>query len=304
MELYLDNHKGPERGWLGQWEHVRGNDTDANGRLLQGRAGWFDEVMRFYDQYLRGTDPTVTDPRFAIEDSTGHWRSQATWPVTSTSYEARLSSGQYVDDGGASTTGTSAAPSAAPAASAAGRGHWDTEHAPKLEPLSSAEKKNAKKGDAAANSYWTWSTPAPRTLRMTATPGITFTAGTSGNAMVRLWDVAPDGAATMFDENVALLEGSGPISFDLKSTDWTFQKGHRLGVQIGTITSRGWRDVPSGHTISVSNARLGLDISDPRTDSPTQGDPSPYLDEYRSANTTTLTDVGPASFPLRVSQGR
>jgi hypothetical protein len=108
----------------------------------------------------------------------------------------------------------------------------------------------------------------------------------------------------MFDENVALLEGSGPISFDLKSTDWTFQKGHRLGVQIGTITSRGWRDVPSGHTIRVSNARLGLDISDPRTDTPTQGDPSPFLDEYRSANTTTLTNVGPASFPLRVSQGR
>src|SRR6185437_9322352 len=38
---YLDNHGGYERVWLGPWEHVRGNETDANGRLKMGRAGWF-----------------------------------------------------------------------------------------------------------------------------------------------------------------------------------------------------------------------------------------------------------------------
>jgi hypothetical protein len=121
--------------------------------------------------------------------------------------------------------------------------------------------------------------------------------------MVRLWDVAPDGTATMFDENVALLESSGPISFDLKSTDWTFERGHQLGVQIGTINSRGWRDVPSNHTIKVSDARLALDVQAPRFDVPTQGDRSPYLDQYIAGNTTTLSNVGPATFPLRVTQG-
>jgi putative CocE/NonD family hydrolase len=239
----------------------------------------------------------VTDPEYAIEDSLGRWRAQATWPVTSTSYDARLSSGRYVDDGGASAT-------AAPAAPVAHRGRWDMERAPRIEPLTRAEKIAAKQGDAAASSFWTWSTPAPRTLRMTATPDITLNASSSGNVMVRLWDVAPDGTATMFDENVALLESGGPISFDLKSTDWTFEKGHRLGVEIGTITSRGWRDVPTGNTITVSNARLGLDIQDPRVDASTQGERSPYLDRYLAANTTTLTDIGPATFPLRVSQGR
>jgi hypothetical protein len=120
--------------------------------------------------------------------------------------------------------------------------------------------------------------------------------------MVRLWDVAPDGTATMFDENVALLENRGRISFDLKSTDWTFARGHRLGVQIGTIDSGRWWDVPSGNTIRVSGARLRLDVQDPRFDVPTQGDRSPYLDRYLEANTTTLTDVGRPTFPLRVSQ--
>ncbi|MFG2004420.1 CocE/NonD family hydrolase [Spirillospora sp. NPDC048911] len=296
MAQYLGNHRGRERGWLGQWEHVRGNDTDANGRLLQGRAGWFDEVMRFYDQYLRGAHPSVTDPPYAVEDSLGRWRAQRTWPVTTTSYRARLSSDQYVDDGGASAA-------AAPGADAADRGRWDMERAPRIEPLSSAEKNAAKQADAAASSFWTWSTPAPRAVRLTGTPRITLNVSTSGNVMTRLWDVAPDGTATMFDENVALLERGGRISFDLKSTDWTFQQGHRLGVQVGTISSTGWLDVPSGHTIKVSGARLALDVQDPRFDVPTQGDRSPYLDQYLAANTTKLSNIGNGTFPLRTSRG-
>src|SRR4051794_18261583 len=83
-ELYLTNHLGPERGWMGQWEHVRGNETGPDGRLLQGRAGFFDEVMRFYDFYLKGIWPSVIDPAFAIEDNTGAWRAQPTWPTPTT----------------------------------------------------------------------------------------------------------------------------------------------------------------------------------------------------------------------------
>ncbi|GAA3235848.1 CocE/NonD family hydrolase [Nonomuraea helvata] len=292
MDEYLANHRGRERGWLGQWPHVRGNDTDGDGRLQMGRAGWFDEVMRFYDQYLLGTRPSVIDPPYAIEDSLGHWRAQLTWPVATTSYDARLSSGRYVDDGG----GVSA--------KAAPEGRWDMEHAPPMRPLSDAEKNVAKRGDAAANSFWTWSTPATRTLRLTATPTVRLNASTSGNVMARLWDVAPDGTATMFDENVALIEKGGPISFDLKSTDWTFQRGHRLGVQLGTIVETdgwGWLDVPSGNTVKVSGARLSLNVLNARFDVPTQGDRSPYLDEFLAANTTTLGDVGPGTFPLKAS---
>lgn len=107
----------------------------------------------------------------------------------------------------------------------------------------------------------------------------------------------------MFDENVALLERSGRISFDLKSTDWTFEAGHQLGVQIGTISSRGWRDEPSGTTITVSDARLSLAVQDSRIDKPTQGDRSPFLDAYLEANTTTLTDIGAGTLPLKVSHG-
>ncbi|MGI5153089.1 CocE/NonD family hydrolase [Plantactinospora sp. CA-294935] len=287
MQQYLANHKGPERGWLGHWEHVRGNETDDEGRLKMGRIGWFDEVMRFYDLHLRGIAPSVKDPAFAVADSLGNWRAQSTWPVTHDSYTARLSPGRYVDDGGQAAQRTAEPMTAG----------WDIEHAPEA-----GSRAGALAADAPGNSYWTFSTAATKRVRVTGTPEITLKTQGAGNVWVRLWDVAPDGRATMFNEMVAALDGDGSTRFPLKANDWTFERGHRLGVQIGTITSRGWRPAPSGQTVTVTDARLGLAVQDPRFDSPTQGDRSPYLDSYLAANTTTLDTVGAPTFPLRVSK--
>ncbi|KUL39471.1 CocE/NonD family hydrolase [Actinoplanes awajinensis] len=280
MESYLDNHRGVERGWLGQWEHVRGNETNSSGQLLQGRAGFFDEVMRFYDFYLKGIRPAVHDPAYAIEDSTGVWRAQPTWPIESSDTTATLLDGEYVDDGAASAL---AAPSDQ---------QWDMEHG--ADPAPPAARGLA----PASGSYFTWSTPVKSRLRITATPRLTLRASAPGNVMVKLWDVAPDGTAVMFDENVALIEKAGRVGFDLKSTDWTLEAGHQLGVQIGTIGSGSWRDTPSGNTIAVTRARLDLALQNPRFDVPTQGDRSPFLDTYLRQYTRTLTGVGPGTFPL------
>jgi hypothetical protein len=138
-------------------------------------------------------------------------------------------------------------------------------------------------------------------VRITATPRITLLASAPGNVMVRLWDVAPDGTAVMFDENVALIERAGQVAFDLKSTDWTFAVGHQLGVQVGTIGSGSWLDTPSGNTIRTTRARLGLALQNPRFDVPTQGDRSPFLDTYLRQYTRTLTGVGEGTFPLALS---
>ena len=287
-EEFLDNHHGVERGWMGQWEHVRGNETNSQGQLLQGRAGFFDEVMRFYDRYLKGIKPRVQDAAFDIEDSTGVWRAQPTWPTPSSRTVAALPDGQYVDDGRASTL-------AAPAATAGEQ--WDMEHA--TDPAPSVTTSLAAVPAAGdTHSYFSWSTPTTSRLRITATPRITMDASAPGNVLVRLWDVAPGGSAVMFDENVALIEQAGRITFDLKSTDWTFEQGHQLGVQVGTIGSNGWRDTPSGNTIRVTAARLSLALQDPRFDGPTQGDRSPFLDTYLRQFTQTLTGVGEGTFPL------
>lgn len=99
MQEFLTNHEGPQRGWLGQWDHVRGNERAADGHLAMGREGWFDEVISFYDQYLKGIEPDVAYPAFAIQDSTGAWRSQDSWPVVDRSVTVKLGGGSYEDDG-------------------------------------------------------------------------------------------------------------------------------------------------------------------------------------------------------------
>jgi hypothetical protein len=201
---------------------------------------------------------------------------------------AGLPDGQYVDDGVAS-------PLAAQAATAGQK--WDMEHAADPAPLvTKSPAVVPAAGDT--HSYFSWSTPTTSRLRVTATPSFAMDASAPGNVMVRLWDVAPDGTSVMFDENVALIEHAGRVAFDLKSTDWTFEQGHQLGVQVGTIGSGSWRDTPTGNTIQVHRARLSLALQDPRSDVPAQGDRSPFLNTYLGQFTKTLTGVGAGTFPL------
>src|SRR3954454_6072320 len=98
LQQYLDNHTGYERAWLGPWQHLRGNETDDSGRLKMGRAGWFDEVMRFYDLHLKGVKSKVKDPMIAVQTNDGKWRSEAQWPPADMSeHTTPLKGGTYID---------------------------------------------------------------------------------------------------------------------------------------------------------------------------------------------------------------
>jgi predicted acyl esterase len=252
IQEFLDNHDGPQRGWLGQWDHVRGNDRVADGRLAMGREGWFEETMSFYDEHLKGIEPTVGYPAYAVQDSTGTWRAQDTWPVVERSAQVRLRGGSYVDHSG--------------------------------------------EGEGTPN-FLQRSEPLAKATRVTGTPRLTLDARGRGNVMVKLYDVAPDGTAVMFDEQVAVL-AKGRTAFDLKSADWTIAAGHSLAVEIGTILPGGdWLPTSTGERIRVTGARLDLALDDPADDTPTEGARAPYLDTYLAAYTSTLPEV-PATFTL------
>jgi putative CocE/NonD family hydrolase len=70
--------EGPKRMWIGWWDHVRGNEK-VGARLAMGRKGFFDEVMRFFDRYVKGVPaskaPTHRDPVIVAQGSDGKWRS-------------------------------------------------------------------------------------------------------------------------------------------------------------------------------------------------------------------------------------
>ncbi|MEU0620840.1 CocE/NonD family hydrolase [Streptomyces rubiginosohelvolus] len=268
MKEFLANHQGPKRGWLGPWDHVRGNEKDGKGRLEMGRAGWFEETMSFYDQYLKGVKPTAAHPPYAIQDSTGAWRAQKTWPEADRSVTVPLGDGVYVDSG-----------KAPPASGKSGE--------------ASGEAFLKKPGRTPGASYVVRSRPLDRPTRITGTPRISMTAEGEGNVMVKLYDVGEDGKAVMFDEQVSRLDADR-LALDLKSADWTLDAGHTLAVEIGTIGTGDWLDTPSRQTVRITNARLDLSLDDPSDDTPTAGERAPYLDTYISAYTTRLPSGKPA----------
>ncbi|MET9555797.1 CocE/NonD family hydrolase [Streptomyces sp. NPDC006645] len=262
MREFLDNHEGPQRGWVGQWEHVRGNEKTEDGRLKMGRKGWFKETMSFYDQFLKGVEPKVTYPAYAVEDSTGTWRAEKTWPAEDRTASLRLGGGSYVDDGA----------SAKPGSKTTGSG------------------------------FLVRSEPVGRPTRVTGTPRIAMTAEGEGNVMVKLYDVAKDGTAVMFDEQVSRLD-SDRLDLELKSTDWTLAAGHALAVEIGSVRTGDWLDTPSKQKITIKDARLELALDDPAGDIATGGDRSPYLDTYLGLYTVELP-AGEASFTLPPARDR
>ncbi|MBB4794889.1 putative CocE/NonD family hydrolase [Streptomyces nodosus] len=301
MQEYLDNHVGPERGWLGQWDHVRGGDRVGDGRLAMGREGWYDETLSFYDEYLKGIKPKVKYPAYVVEDSTGAWRTQKTWPEVKRSVTLPLGNGSYLDDGGASGRAALAA-SGEQTPQTLGRpsGTWDMENAPATEQpapkgLAKGLAKLQKDGKV-TSSFFVWSKPLGQSARVTGTPQVSLTAKGTGNVMLKLYDVAPNGTAVMFDEQVSLLH-SGRMTVDLKATDWTLAAGHVLAVEIGSIQTGSWRATPSKETIEVKGAQLRLALNDPARDIATAGGRSPFLDTYLRQYTVNL-QAGPATFTV------
>ena len=262
-----------------------------------GRAGWFDEVMRYYDHYLKGIKPKVNDPAFAIEDSFGHWRAQPTWPVVRQATTVALQAGRYVDDGSGSNNRSAPRPGGS-------GGGWDMENAPDLPTTGAVAQRGPKPGTTADDgAYYTWSKPLNHETRVTGTPRVSLQTRGTGNVLVRLWDVAPDGQATMFDEQMSLVRGA-KTRLDLKSTDWTLRRGHQLVVGIGTNTSFSWADSPSNQKITVKSASLALDLQNTRHDVPTQGGRSPYLNAYLDYYTNIWDAASRGTFTINVPQSR
>ncbi|MGH2739452.1 MAG: CocE/NonD family hydrolase [Actinomycetota bacterium] len=87
--------KGPKRAWFGQWDHVRGNESAAVGRL-----GFMDEAMDWFDHYLKGM-PLVKHPAIEIQDGDGKWRTERAWPPRDAKGHAfSLNPGAYTDEAG------------------------------------------------------------------------------------------------------------------------------------------------------------------------------------------------------------
>jgi hypothetical protein len=229
------------------WDHVRGNDKDANGRLLMGREGWFDETMRFYDRYLKGDTTPNNDPPIALESSDGKWRSEDAWPpADSIARTSNLKPGTYSDDGtnnGEASDGT----------------------------------------PPYGEGVWTFSPAFPYTVHLAGVPKITAdldVPAPNANFVADVYDVDDKNNATLISRGAYLLAGAGKISFDMYGNDWTMPAGHRLGVLITGANSEWWAHVPTGQQVDVKSASISLPFLGCRRSTFIQGGQSVKLESY------------------------
>ena len=268
-QQYLTNHGGYERAWLGPWEHVRGNERDASGRLKMGRAGFFDETMRFYDRFLKGIAPTVADPNFAVQTNDGKWRAEPTWPpADATSYTSPLRSGTYTDDGSGSATQTS-----------------DTE------------------------GVWTISPRLPYAAHLSGSGRAVVDVATTrpnANLVVDVYDLDEYGIGPLITRQGFLARSSGEKTLDLWSADWKLAPGHRIAVRVTDANEDWWIHTPLFDSVKVVGGSVTLPFLSRARTATIQGDPGTqlagYLDETITVPPETMRDSVSSSFVLPPAQ--
>src|SRR3954470_11860786 len=248
LAQYLANHAGPERGWIGPWVHVRGNEKTGN-RLAMGRAGWFDEVMRYYDQYLKGITPPVVDPNFAVQTNDGIWRGESQWPpADAVDYTSQLNTGTYHDGFYSCPVSNAPAPG--------------THDEPCRSTVTGGNDALGLRPGNGQSGVWTLSKPLPYPAHLSgsgkALIDVTATAPRS-NLVVDVYDIGPDGSGQRVTRQGHLIYASGKIPMDLWSTDWKFPAGHRIAVRV-TDDNADWFvfAVPTNTDVTVNSGTVTL----------------------------------------------
>jgi predicted acyl esterase len=250
---------GPKRAWFGMWDHVRGNETDADGRLKMGRPGWFDEVMRWFDHYVKGdasADP-ATDPPVEVQTSDGTWRAENAWPpADATPLTGALKPGSYRDD-------------------ATNNGSLD-----------------GALGTTTGAGAWTFSPPLTHAAHLAGLPKVHVALSgilvPRANLVADLYDVAPDGTATLISRQGRLATTNGGYDLALYGQDWRFAAGHRVGVLVTGANAEWWTHVPTLQTVQVTAGTVTLPwLATPRS-SDLAGGRSVRLDEYEAAAPFTV----------------
>ena len=265
----------PKRAWFGMWDHVRGQDVDVDNknRLLMGRKGFNDEVMRFYDRWLKGVKPAVKDPTLAIQTNDGTWRAEEEWPpADSRAVKVPLNSGEYVDD---------------------------------------AQTKASNDGLSLAGTpgvgIWTISPPLPYETHMVGVPRLTLDVETSApnaNLAAAVYDIDEENRATLLSRQGRLVPQSGTYTLDMYGNDWRILPGHRIGVMVSTSHSEWWlAAVPTQQTVSVAGGTLELPFLTYTRPDHIDGKRAVRLENYLANTPITLPqetiDSGTdSSFPL------
>ena len=259
----LKNRKAPTRGWLGMWDHVRGNEKDEKGNLKVGRPGFFTEVMDFYAKYLKGAT-TRNYPNFIVQDNTGRWRSQASWPLPNrtVTFEGPRGTVKFGSAVAARTVGGGMASTQEDAeARNVEKGIWA--YLPRQVRdlhLSGNVKVRAKvRYDGETGKYGQVAGKATVMQRMQAL----LWEGASINA--NIYDIAPNGKTLLMTRGAALVrKGTSDLTFQALPNDWVLRKGHRLAIRLVSTNTEHFFTMRPNKPIEVLSSSVTMDIDDAR----------------------------------------
>ena len=268
LAQYMANHTGYERAWLGPWDHVRGNERGEDGRLLMGREGFFDEVMRFYDRFLKGTTPTVEDPPVAVQTNDGKWRAEDVWPpADAVRLTSPLRTGTYTDDGNGSVTGGET------------DGIWT------ISPRLPHDAHLAGSGRVIVD---------------------VATTRPNANLVVDVYDLDEFGIGPLITRQGFLVRSSGQKTLDLWSADWKIPAGHRIAVRVTDANRDWWQHVPLFDEVEVLGGSVTLPFLTYTRPDTIQGEPGTQLEGYLNETVTvppeTVRDSVSRSFRLPPAQ--
>jgi uncharacterized protein len=252
FELW-NNLAGPNRAWFGPWDHVRGNDRAQDGTYLAGRDTFVAEVTAFLDEHLKGVAPSERPPAIAVQDSLGRWRGEAAWPpADSRALATALRPGSYADEGGNNGT-------------------------------CQAREGDECTDEATGRGLWSISQPLTGRAHLAGTPRITVAAGApaDANLVAAVYDIAPDGDATLVSRGAHLLRGSGDVTVELYGNDWVLEPGHRVGVLISSAHDEWWDHRPSGGEVEFRSATIDLPFLTIAREATLDGGPAAKLESYR-----------------------
>ncbi len=247
--------KAPKRAWFGMWDHVRGNDVDPEtGKLKMGRAGWFAEVMRWFDHYVRDVplvDAAVDkDPPVVVQTNDGTWRSEQQWPPDdATDLDVGLRPGSFRDD--AMNNGTGAG---------------------SLQPLATP-----------GNGLWTISPPLGHDAHLAGVPLVSAdvtVAASRANFVADLYDIDAGNKATLVAYAARRVDASGRVELPLYGNDWVIKAGHRIGVLLTGSNMDSWLHVPTLQSVAVGNASIRLPFLKYVRDAKLPGDTALRLTQY------------------------
>ena len=214
---------GPKRAWFGQFDHVRGWEKQGD-EFATGRDGFADEVVRFLDHHLKGA-PAPNDPAVVVQGADGRYRAEADWPpADATLRNGILRAGSYADDGA-----------------------------------------NSGEGSGGGQGLWSISAPLPHPAHLAGEPQVELQVDgpPRSNLVVNVYDIAPDGRATLISRGAMLLrQGAQAAKPEMYAQDWPFAAGHRIGVLVSGANADWWVHVPTNGTVTVESGSIRLPFLD------------------------------------------